>query len=386
MHAMSSMLDQVVSFIKELYKQDGVIQLHEPMFTGNEKKYLTQCIDSTFVSSIGPFVEKFENGISRYASVKHAIATVNGTSALHIALLLAGVRPGDEAITQPLSFVATANAIRYAGANPIFVDVDRETLSMSPARLEDFLDKETIIEDDGLCYNKKTRAKIKACIPVHVLGHPLKINKIVRLCNRYHIPVIEDAAAALGSKHQGNQVGSFGDMGIFSFNGNKIITCGGGGIIVTNNDELAEKAKHITTTAKIPHKWEISHNMIGYNYRLPNLNAALGYAQLEKIDVFLENKRQTAAEYLQFFSELGIKTVTEPKDSYSNYWLNAVIMKDKKERELFIGHMYNNKIMTRPIWKPLNRLPMYELCQASNLENSEWLAERIVCLPSSVRA
>ncbi len=378
------MYSNFTKFVKELYKTNEFIPLHEPRFIGNEKKYLNECIDSTFVSSVGRFVDLFEENIAKFTGAKHAIACVNGTAALHIALILSDVKANDEVITQPLTFIATANAISYTGAMPVFIDVDKDTLGLSPQKLEEFLSENTYLDDLGFCHNKKTKRIIKACIPMHTFGHPARIDKIKSICDRYNITLIEDAAESLGSYYKEQHTGTFGKFGTLSFNGNKTITTGGGGMILTNDDALAKRAKHLTTQAKVPHKWEYVHNYIGYNYRLPNINAALGLAQLEQLPIFIEKKRQLAEKYKIFFINTDIQFVTEPQNSKSNYWLNFILLKDKEERNNFLKFTNENGVMTRPVWELMNRLEMFKNCQVENIENSEWLADRVVNIPSSV--
>jgi len=375
---------ETVSFIKSAFKTAKFIPLHEPRFIGNEKKYLIECIDSTFVSSVGKFVDQFEAMIAEYIGSKYAVATVNGTAALHISLLLSGVKAGDEVITQPITFVATCNAISYCNAAPVFVDVDRESMGLCPSALETFLDENSVVKN-GQCINKVTGKVIRACVPMHTFGHACKIEEIKNICDKYCVVLLEDAAESLGSCYKGKHTGTYGTLGAFSFNGNKIITSGGGGVIVTNNKELAQKAKHITTTAKVPHKWEYSHDMTAYNYRMPNLNAALLVAQLENLDYFLKNKRELATIYKDFFSKQDIRFVTEPLNSESNYWLNAVILKNKEARDLFLQTTNDNDVMTRPIWTLMNRLELYKDAQCGPLSNAEWLENRVVNIPSSVR-
>jgi len=376
-------LEAIVSFIKEVFNSDSFIPLHEPKFLGNEKKYLNECIDSTFVSSVGKFVDRFEEDIARYTGSKYAIATSNGTSALHISLILSGVKPGDEVITQPLTFVATSNAISYCNASPVFVDVDRDTMGLSPRALDIFLKNNCEIVD-SFCINNKSGKIIKTCVPVHTLGHPCRIDEIKSICEEWHITLLEDAAESLGSLYKDQHTGTFGKLGVISFNGNKIITSGGGGCIITNDDQLAIKAKHITTTAKIPHKWNYAHDMIGYNYRLPNINAALLVAQLEQVDKFCLNKRELANRYMKFFSNNKIKFITEPENSKSNYWLNAIALEDSSKRDEFLEFTNRNGIMTRPIWTLMNNLEMYKNVQYGDLTNSQWLQDRVVNIPSSV--
>lgn len=377
------MFDEFINFVRDIYGTKKNIALHEPKFIGNEKKYLNQCIDSTYVSSVGNFVAKFEKKISRYTGAKYAVATTNGTSALHISLILAGVGQNDEVITQPLNFVASCNAISYCNAKPIFLDVDRDTMGLSPDALSIFLEKNTIIRNKK-CINKKTKKIIKACVPMHSYGHPCRIDEIKKILKKNYIFLIEDAAESLGSFYNNKHTGTFGQIGVISFNGNKIVTAGGGGCIITNNKILAKKAKHITTTAKIPHRWEFKHDEIGYNYRMPNLNAALLIAQLEKLNLFLRNKREIAKKYQTFFKDTEFNFFKEPKNSKSNYWLNSVMLKNKKNKDQFLLETNSNGIMTRPIWLLMNKLQMFKNAQCSDLKNSKWLSERVVNIPSSV--
>lgn len=378
------MYNNIVQLIREIYNTQDFIPLHEPKFIGNEKKYLNDCIDSTFVSSVGEYVDRFEDLIARYTGAKYAVATVNGTTALHISLLLSGVRANDEVLTQPLTFVATCNAINYANAHSVFIDVDKDTLGMSPDALRNFLNKNASIED-GICMNNITKRVIRSCVPMHTFGHPCKIDEIKEICDTYNIVLVEDAAESLGSFYKNQHTGTFGRFGAISFNGNKVITSGGGGCILTNNENLAKEAKHITTTAKVPHKWDYVHDLVGYNYRLPNLNAALLCAQLENLDKILDNKREIAMLYNDFFKSLEIDFVAEPKNSKSNYWLNSIILKDRKERDNFLEKTNNLGIMTRPIWKLMNRLEMYKENLTMNIDNCVWLEDRVVNIPSSFR-
>lgn len=377
------MIGKFIDFVRLIYKEKDFIPLHEPRFLGNEKKYLNECIDSTFVSSVGKFVDMFEQKIAEFAGVKYAVATTNGTAALHISLLLAGVEHGDEVITQPLTFIATCNAISYCNADPVFVDVDVDTLGLSPTALRVFLENNCEINGQK-CINKKNGKTIKACVPMHTFGHSCKIDEIKTICDEWHIALVEDAAESLGSYYGGRHTGTFGLVGAISFNGNKIITSGGGGCIITNDEVIAKKAKHITTTAKIPHKWEYVHDLVGYNYRLPNLNAALLTAQLEQLDGFLNSKRELAGIYKGFFEDKNIKFVLEPENAKSNYWLNAVILNSKQQRDEFLEFTNANGVMTRPIWRLMNELEMFKNCQSGSLENSKYLEERVVNIPSSV--
>ena len=373
----------VVDFIRGVFNTDQFIPLHEPRFLGNEKKYLNECIDSTFVSSVGKFVDEFESKIADYTGAKYAIATSNGTSALHISLLISGVKSGDEVITQPLTFVATCNAISYCNASPIFIDVDKDTMGLSPVALQSFL-KEKATVTNQQCVNKTTGKIIRACVPMHTFGHPCRIDEIKDVCDKWSINLIEDAAESLGSFYKNKHTGTFGQLGVISFNGNKVITAGGGGCIITDSEILATKAKHITTTAKEPHKWEYSHDMIGYNYRMPNLNAALIVAQLEQLDRFLKSKRNLANQYKEFFNNSDIEFVMELERSKSNYWLNAIILKNRKQRDLFLEETNSEGVMTRPIWTLMNKLRMFRNSQHGDLKNSEWLEQRVVNIPSSV--
>ena len=375
---------EIINFIKALYPSENLVPLHVPRFTGNEKEYVVDAIDSTFVSSVGKYVDRFEEMICEITGSKYAIATVNGTCALHIALKLAGVQPGDEIITQPLSFVATANSISHCGARPIFLDVERNTLGLDPTALKSFLQAHARIRENA-CYNKTTGNRIAGCVPMHTFGHPCRIDEIADICDHYRIALVEDAAESLGSTYKGRHTGTIGLFGIYSFNGNKTVTCGGGGSIVTNDETLAKKTKHITTTAKLPHLYEYVHDMNGYNYRLPNLNAALACAQLEQLSAFLENKRELAERYQEFFESLDIPFIKEPDHAVSNYWLNGIILADRKSRDEFIKASNNGNVMTRPVWKLLNKLDMYKTCQTDALTNAKWLEERVVNIPSSVR-
>ena len=377
------MFEGEIEFIKSIYGYAASIPLHTPHFSGNEKKYLNECIDSTFVSSVGKFVDEFEEKIISYTGAKYVVATNNGTSALHIALLLADVERNDEVITQPLTFVATCNAISYCGAQPIFIDVDRDTMGLSPFSLIEFLESNTLIKNKQ-CVNNLTGKVIKACVPMHTFGHPCRIDEIKDICDKYHIFLIEDAAESLGSFYKDKHTGTFSQIGVMSFNGNKIITAGGGGCILTNDQALAKRAKHLTTTAKVPHKWEFTHDMIAYNYRMPNLNAALLVAQLEVLGKFLSSKRKLAIAYKDFFSKNPCFFVKEPKDGNSNYWLNAIILKDKGQRDLFLDETNSNGIMTRPIWTLMSKLAMFQDAQSGDLTNAEWLEKRVVNIPSSV--
>lgn len=374
--------NEIIEFIKNIYKSNGFIPLHAPNFSGNEKKYILDTIDSTFVSSIGAYVDRFEEMIKEYTGAKYAIATTNGTSALHMSLVLAGVEQGDLVLTQSLTFVATSNAISYINAEPVFLDVDLDTLGMSPKSLLSFLENFTI-QKNGICYHKQSNKKISACVPMHTFGHPCKIEEILNICNKYNIVLVEDAAESIGSFYRNQHTGNFGKVAAFSFNGNKTITCGGGGVIITNDENIGKLGKHLTTQAKMPHKWEFVHDQIGYNYRLPNLNAAMACAQLERIEIFIEGKRKVANLYNRFFSNTKYKFVSEPEFSRSNYWLNAIITSDLVERNLLLEKLNNSNIMSRPCWTLNHKLKMFSSCFRDNLINSIWLEERLINLPSS---
>lgn len=375
---------EVVGFIRQLYQTPTKpIYLHEPIFIGNEKKYVIEAIDSTFVSSVGKFVDRFEEMMQEITGAKYAVATSNGTSALHIALILAGVQQNDLVITQPLSFIATCNAISYLKAQPVFVDVSPNTLGLCPQSLQQFLQTECTVENNE-CLHKTSRKKIAACVPMHTFGLPTAIDEIVSICNQYHIPVIEDAAESIGSKYKNQHTGTFGLIGTFSFNGNKTVTSGGGGCIVTNNEQLAKRAKHLTTQAKIPHRWEFRHDEIGYNYRMPNLNAALACAQLEMLDTYVASKRNIAQQYQTFFSNSNIKFISEPEHAFSNYWLNAVMLSSLKERDEFLQYTNDKGIITRPVWTLMQELDMFKDCLHTDLYNAKHIEDCLVNLPSSV--
>jgi aminotransferase in exopolysaccharide biosynthesis len=375
-------IDDTINFIRSVYNEQEYINLHEPQFAGNEKKYLLETIDSTFVSSVGPFVNQFEGDMSKLTDTKRAVAVANGTCALQISLELAGVKSEDEVLTQALTFVATANSISYLKATPIFIDVDLDTMGLSPKALKEFLEQNVELKDDG-SYNKKTGKKISACMPMHTFGFMCRIDEIVEICNQWKISVVEDAAEALGSKYKGKSSGSFGLLGAFSLNGNKIITSGGGGAITTNNIAIGDKAKHLTTTAKVPHKWEYTHDKLGYNFRLPNLNAALACAQLEQLDNMKNSKKTIFNQYKDFFHDTEINIVDIPKNTDWNYWLTSILLKNKKERDIFLEETNKQGIMTRPIWTLMYRLPMYKKVQRDSQKNAEYLERRIVNLPSS---
>lgn len=377
--------DAVIEFIRELYSTKEFIPLSVPKFVGNEKKYLNECIDTTFVSSVGKFVDRFEEDMARYTGAKKAVVCVSGTNALHMSLMLVGVERNDEVLTQALTFIATCNSLSYIGAQPVFIDVDRSTMGLSPDALKEWLVKNAELKNSE-CFNKNTGRRIKACVPMHTFGHSVRIDEIAAICDEYHIELVEDAAESIGSLYKGKHTGTFGKVGAISFNGNKTITTGGGGMMLFNDEELAKYAKHITTQAKVPHRWEFRHDHIGYNYRMPNINAALGCAQLENLDRYIESKRKVAAEYIDFFKNIDdVDFFVEPENSFSNYWLNAVILKNKESQQEFLQQTNDNGVMTRPIWELMNRLPMFENCENDGLKNTIWFADRVVNIPSSVR-
>jgi aminotransferase in exopolysaccharide biosynthesis len=379
------MYKEISDFVRSLYPQEDFVPLHAPVFGGNEKKYVSDCIDTTFVSSVGEYVTKFEEMVCAFTRAKYAVATVNGTSALHMGLILVGVERDTEVLTQALTFVATANAISYVGAVPSFIDSGKDNLGLCPDSLAEYLNEVAEVRDTG-SFNKKTGKRISACVPMHVFGHPVDMDKIKKICDQYCIPLVEDAAESLGSFYKGTHTGLTGDLGILSFNGNKIVTCGGGGMIITNNEALAKRGKHLTTTAKIPHRWDFYHDEIGYNYRLPNLNAALACAQMEELPEFLENKRKTADLYKDFFNKFGIKFLNEPTFGKSNFWLNAIKFKNITERDEFLKYSNDCKIMTRPLWKLMTDLPAFSNCSRTSLKNAQLYVDTIVNIPSSVRS
>lgn len=379
------MYSQVTDFVHQLFGTEETVPLHAPLFIGNEKKYLNECIDTTFVSSIGKFVDRFEEKMAAYTGAKKAVVCVSGTNALHMAMMLVGVERDDEVLTQALTFIATCNAISYIGAHPVFIDVDMETLGLSPKAVKAWLDKNAELKND-VCYNKKTGRRVKACIPMHTFGHPVKIDELVQICEEWHLELVEDAAESIGSLYKGQHTGTFGKVGAISFNGNKTITTGGGGMLLFQDEELGKLAKHLTTQAKVPHRWAFVHDHIGYNYRMPNINAALGCAQLENLDRYVENKRETAQIYADFFKNIpNITFFTEPENCRSNYWLNVVLLKDKAAQQNFLEYTNDHGVMTRPVWELMNRLEMFKQCETDGLKNTEWLADRIVNIPSSVR-
>ncbi|EAJ3579148.1 aminotransferase LegC [Campylobacter coli] len=378
------MFEKEISFIKSLFNKEN-IALHEPCFIGNEKKYLLECIDSGFVSSVGEFVTRFEEALKEKTKARFVIATNTGTAALHIALLANGIDENCEVITQSISFVATANAIAYTGAKPVFLDIDENTLSLSPKALEHFLENQTY-QKDNLSYNKTTHKPIKACVIMHTFGLSAHIKAIKELCEKYHILLIEDAAEALGSTYENKTLGTFGKCGILSFNGNKIITGGCGGAILSDDENLAKLARHLSTTAKIPHPYEYDHDRIAYNYRLCNINAAILLAGLENLELFLENKRELAKIYKDFFKNHDkCKFIDEKSNEKSNFWLNTLLFKNENLRNIFLEECLKNNIFVRPVWKSLPSLKAFQNRQSNELINTKKLEKRLINLPSSVR-
>jgi perosamine synthetase len=375
----------IESFIRNLYPGMETVPLHAPVFFGHEKEYLSECIESTYVSYVGSYVNSFEEMISTYTGAKYAVATVNGTCALQTALMIIGVEPGDLVLTQALTFVATANAIHFAGAEPVFLDSDPDDLGMNLPKLEEFLSKECEMNKDGVCCHKVSHKRITACVPVHIFGHPTKIDMIVDICQKYNISVVEDAAESLGGTYKGKHTGTFGRIGILSFNGNKTVTTGGGGMILTDDESLAKHARHITTTAKVPHPYEFFHDKPAFNYRMTNLNAAIGVAQMENIGFIINNKRDTASRYKEFFEGLGMNFFTEKQNSHSNYWLNVLLTKDRSERDALLEYTNARGIITRPAWRLMSDLPMYSNAIHSDLSNALLLENTIINLPSSIR-
>ena len=384
MSDLSSKIKKFISFTRELYQTQEFIPLHEPRFVGNEKKYLNDAIDSSFVSSIGEYVNRFEEKMAEITGAKYAVAVVNGTAALQVAMRLAGVERGDYVITTPLTFIATVNAMTYLGADPIFLDVDENNLGLDPRKLKEFLEEFCELRD-GETFLKADGRRVSAIVPVHIFGHPCRIDEIVDVGNQFSVPVVEDSAESLGSFWKKKHTGTFGKLGVFSFNGNKVVTAGGGGAIVTNDEKLAKEAKFLTTTAKNAHSWEYVHDVLGYNYRMPNLNAALACAQLEQLPAYLENKKITAMAYRDFFTAEGIPFLIEDENAKHNYWLNAVRLEGFEQRELFLKMTNEAGVMTRPIWKLMSKLKPYRHSLTYELSVSEILESQVVNIPSSVR-
>ncbi|MDA3951966.1 MAG: LegC family aminotransferase [Spirochaeta sp.] len=384
----STVANRLVRIIKdELYPGREVIGLHEPTFTGNEKAYVLDAIDSTFVSSVGKYVDRFEEMVAEYTGATKAVAAMNGTAALHATLHLMGVGRDDLVITQPLTFVATANAIKYCGADPVFVDVDEETLGLSPQAVRQFLEDDCEIDDGRGVLHTASGRRVAACVPMHTFGLPLRITELVELCDQWSIPVIEDAAESLGSFVGKTHTGRFGKIGILSFNGNKTITTGGGGMIITDDDALGRRTKHITTTAKVPHTWEYVHDELGFNYRLPNLNAALGCAQMEQLDNKIAAKAKIARSYREALADTdpgsGLYQMVEARPgTRPNYWLNAIRCPDRNARDAMLTAFNEERIMARPIWELMYRLPAFSSAITTPCPIAEKLVDTVVNLPS----
>jgi len=374
--------ENIISSIRDIYGTNAFIPLHEPQFSGNEVSYVVDCLESTFVSTVGKYVGRVEEAISSYTNSKFCSAMVNGTSALHIALNTVGVEHNTEVLTQAISFVATANAISYTGAKPVFIDVDYSTMGLSPVALKDFLENQCFLRN-GITYNRKTKRRIAACVPMHTFGFPCRIDEIAKICLNWNIPLVEDAAESIGSLFKGKHTGTFGEIGTFSFNGNKVITSGGGGAVITNREKLHNYARHISTTAKKAHPYEYYHDEIAYNYRMPNLNAALLMGQIEQLESKIEAKRKLALKYSSIFNNDEVKFRLENEDTRANYWLMCLEFSDAKMKEEFLKESNKSGIMTRPLWRLLNELPMYKSCQTDQLRNSRSLYQRIVNIPST---
>lgn len=373
---------QFAERVKEMYGKDFV-PLHEPTFNKKEVEYVTDCVKTGWVSSVGAYVTRFEEYLAKFVGVKHAVAVVNGTAALHIALKVAGVEANDEVLMPSLTFIATANAVSYCGAIPHFVDVHEETLGMDPFKLDAYLEDISEVRN-GELYNKETKRRIKALVPMHTFGHAVHLEELLVLAEKYYLVIVEDAAESLGTYYKGKHTGSFGKINAMSFNGNKIITTGGGGAILTDDEALADYAKHLTTTAKVPHKWEYVHDEIGYNYRMPNINAALGCAQLEKISELLKHKKQLTAKYDKLVANLdGVCLFKQPKHSDSNYWLQTLVLDESLNREEVLTFLNEKGVMSRPIWRPIDKLEMYKACPKMELSVTDILNKNIVNIPST---
>lgn len=385
---MSSLANNIVDALRSVFpnKQEA-IPLHAPVFKGNEWNYVKECMDTSWVSSVGKYVDRFEQELAEYVGVRRAVAVVNGTAALHIALKLVGVQEGDEVLLPTLTFVATANAVSYCNAIPHFVDSEEQSLGLDPYKLKDYL-KDIAFVKGNECFNRDTGRRIKAVIPMHTFGHPVDLDPLIELCAKYHIEVVEDAAESLGSCYKGQHTGSFGKISALSFNGNKIITTGGGGAILTNDEWLADQAKHLTTTAKVPHAWEYEHDQVGYNYRLPNMNAALGCAQLEQLSTFIANKQRLTQKYVEVFKDIeGVHIFVQPPFAKSNYWLQVLVLNDRysSERDGILEQLNKNAFVSRPLWKPMHTLKMHKDCPRMDVSCAERLAKRVINIPSNVQ-
>lgn len=377
-------VDGLIRHVRSEFDTDDFIPLHAPRLGEAEREMVLEALDSGMVSSVGRHVGDFEQSIAEFTGARFAVATVNGTAALHTCLMLAGVQTDEEVITQSLTFVATCNAIRYCHAHLVFVDVESSTLGMSPNSLKSWLQENAEIRDDGLCWNRVTGRVIRACVPMHCFGHPLRIDRISEICRQWNLILIEDAAESLGSLYRARHTGLEGKCAAISFNGNKIITAGGGGMIITDDKQLADHAKHLTTTAKRPHPWLYIHDEVGYNYRMPAINAALGCAQMQSLSDYVERKRALAQRYADWFSGTDYEIFVEPEQARSNYWFNAFFARDRAERDSILEATNEAGVMTRPCWTPMHLLPLYKDCQKSEMETTESLENRLVAIPSSV--
>jgi aminotransferase in exopolysaccharide biosynthesis len=378
------MKKNIIHFIQDYYKTKKFVGLHEPRFIGNEKKYLIDAVDSTFVSSIGQYVNKFEKDVCTFTKTNSALSVVNGTAAIQLSFYLSGVKNNDLVISPSLTFVAACNVLIHMGAEPLFVDVNKDTLGLCPIALELYLNENAVIEGNN-CIHKLSKRRIRAIIPMHTFGHPVQMDEIIKISNKWNLSLIEDAAEAFGSKYKGKYCGTLSEMGCFSFNGNKTITTGGGGMVLFTNSEIAKRARHLSTTAKMPHAYEFFHDEAGFNLRMPNINAALGVAQLESINIYIKRKRNLAAQYKEFFKDTNYLFVDEPEYSESNFWLNSIICENIKSRNEFLKTTNDAEVMTRPVWELMSNLPAFKDCYKGDLSNSLWLRDRLVNIPSSVK-
>ncbi len=379
--------DEIVGRVVSVIGTENIpAQLHVPEIGASAWTYVKDCLDTNWVSSVGAYVTKFEAMVAEFTGVRHAVATVNGTAALHVALQLCGVDYGSEVLMPSLTFIATANAVSYLGAIPHFVDVDERHLGVDAARLKNYL-QDVVVLQNGMPVNRRTERRIAALVGMHAFGHPFDVEAIRDIGQQLQIPFVEDAAEGMGSYFGRTHVGNFGKLGVLSFNGNKIITTGGGGMILVNDDELARRAKHLTTTGKVPHPWEFFHDVVAYNYRLPNLNAALGCSQMEDLPRMLEAKRELASAYITAFAGTNVRVLTEPAGCHSNYWLNAIILGSGnfvEQRDELLGKLHGTGVLSRPLWKPMHQLPMYNDCpRMADLGVTESISARLINLPSS---
>ena len=386
------MINDFIQLVREIYQTDEFIPLHAPIFSELDKQFVVDAIDSTFVSSVSEYVGKFEQSISDLTGAKHVVPVVNGTSGIHLALHVLGVDESCEVLTQSLTFVGTCNAIAYTGAQPVFIDVDLQTMGFSTQALAEFLQENAEIQEVNgkqQAINKLTGKRIAACVPMHTFGHPVNMVVLKAICQQWRIAIVEDAAEALGSFIENDTVrqhcGTLGDMGVLSFNGNKVITTGGGGAVLTNNGQLAERLRHLSTTAKTPHAWEYHHDEMGFNYRMPGINAALGCAQMEQLNKFLSDKLSIAEQYRSWAKDRSVSFIDAQEHTKPNFWLNALLLDDKEQREQFLQETNDNGVMTRPVWQPMHLLPAFESAPRSILDNTMQLTNRLVNVPSSAR-